>query len=159
MMATPTQIGLDPNWVVAAISLVALVVSGYALWVTKRNRRSEIEQALVQQRNGINIAFAEYHVRGPFAHLLEIKSEEMEAYTPKACLLFLQLNMLNDVYQHRKFLSKSSLASYESWAKRILSPWIHSDKHLLDVLKLIYATEDLMPKDVVAWLKNLIPAT
>lgn len=158
-MTTPTQTALDPNWVVAIISLVALTASLFALWMTRRNRRSEIEQALVQQRNAINMAFAEYEVKSPFAHLLEVKEQDINAFTPKVCLLFLQLNLINDAYQHRRLLPRSLLTSYETWATKILRPWISSDKQLIESLKLIYATDDLMPKDFVRWLKERIPVT
>lgn len=158
-MSAPSLLTVDPNWIAASVSLLALAVSAVALWLTRRNRRSEIEQALVQQRNAINLAFADHRVKGPFAHLLKIPDAELDVYVPKACLLFLQLNLLNDFYQHRELLPKASLASYESWAERILRPWIHSDVRLVDTLKLIYATEDLLPRDVVSWLKRLMPAT
>ena len=146
-------------WFAPAASVAAFLVSLVALFLTYRNKRADLEQALVRQRNDINLAFATHRVKGPFAYLVGVKDEELAAFIPKVCLLFLQLNLLNDAYQHRRLLARSALPSYETWAKRILSPWIHSDRHLLDSLKLVYATEDLMPKDFVAWLKVRIPAT
>ena len=158
-MGTTNQIAADPNWVAAIVACIALVVSLLALWMTRRNRQSEIEQAFVQQRNDINRAFADYNVKGPFAHLLGIEEEQLDKYIPKACLLFLQINLLNDVYQHRKLLPPGSLAAYDAWAGKILCPWIHSDKHLIETLKLIYATDDLMPRDFMVWMKERVPAT
>ena len=158
-MCFTSQIAVDPNWVAAIAASIALVVSLVALWNTRRNRQSELEQAFVQQRNDINRAFADYNVKGPFAHLLGIEEEHLDKYIPKACLLFLQINLLNDAYQHRKLLPRRSLAAYEAWAAKILFPWIHSDKHLVETLKLIYATDDLMSKDFVEWMKERVPAT
>lgn len=96
-MTTPAQAAVEPNWIAVIVASVALVVSVIAAWLTRRNKRSEIEQAFVHQRNEINLAFAEYQVKGPFAHLLGVKDEELETFIPKVCLLFLQLNLLNDV--------------------------------------------------------------
>ena len=150
---------IDPNWLAAFAAIFALAVSLLALWQTRRNRRSELEQAFVQQRNQINVAFAEHMVKGPFAHLLNVPDAELPVFIPKVCLLFLQLNLLNDVYQHRELLPLTSIASYDAWTRRILGPWIKSDKHLLDSLRYIYATEDLMPRDFVHWLKDRVALT
>ncbi|MBL0920286.1 MAG: hypothetical protein IBJ14_16415 [Hydrogenophaga sp.] len=154
---SPASSTYDPNWIAAVAAALALLISLFALWQARRNRRSELEQAFVHQRNEINLAFAEHMVKGPFAHLLGIPDDQLKEFIPKVCLFFLQLNLLNDVYQHRKLLPPSALASYETWSRQILAPWIKADKHLLDSLKHIYATEDLMPKDFVHWLKDRIP--
>ena len=148
---------IDPNWVSAIAAIAAFGLSIAALLITVRTRRSEIDHSLVQQRNEINVAFAEYEVRSPFAHLLSIPAQDIKDFTPKICLLFLQINLLHDVYQHRRWREKEALKAYETWARSILLPWIQSDPHLTAAIRKIYATDDLMPKAFVKWMQERMP--
>ncbi|MCI0560081.1 MAG: hypothetical protein MN733_16450 [Nitrososphaera sp.] len=150
---------LNPTWVIWVISLLSLAVSAFAYCYARRSRRSDVEHRLIQQRNAINDSFMKYEVKGPFAHLLKIPDEELKVYIPKAGLLFLQINLLEDVYQHQDILGEQRINAYTTWATKIVAPWIKCDKHLTEILKLIYATDDLMDKEFIVWLKSLIPIT
>ena len=146
----------NPAWLIALVALVSFATSIVTLLTVRRNKRSEIEHALAQQRDSINLAFAQYKVRSPFAHLVDVPEAELEVFTPKLCLFFLQLNHLNNAYLHRELLPSDHMPSYEAWIRNILGPWIQSDRHLVDSLRVIYETDDIMRKDFVDWLKPRI---
>jgi hypothetical protein len=78
-------------------------------------------------------------------------------FIPRTHLLFLQLNLLEDVYQNRTLLPYKKLTIHESWAKNILAPWINNDSNHIKVLTHIFQTNDIMNPDFVRWLKMLIP--
>jgi len=49
------------------------------------------------------------------------------------------------------------MKAYSKWAGTILRPWIEADEDLKKVFKLALASEDLMYKQFVTWLKEIIP--
>jgi hypothetical protein len=151
----------NPQWVAilvtGAVSVFALGVSLSNTLLGKRTRRAVIEQSLIKQRNDINEAFARHKVRGPFATILGIQDDELDQFIPRANLLFLQVNLLEDVYQNRKLLQLKRLQIHESWARNILYPWIKSDVHLVKIMQLIFKTNDVMDPGFVEWAKMLIP--
>ncbi len=100
-----------------------------------------------------------YGIRGPFATALAVPESELSAFVPKTGNLFLQINLLEDVFQHRDILDPKRVASYTVWATEVVHPWVMSDPNLQAVMRHIYRTNDLMDKDFVDWLKKLIPIT
>ena len=151
----------NPQWIAIiasiVVSVISAAVSGLSVIVNRRTRRTTIDQGLFKQRNDINESIMRNRVRGPFATLLKIKDDELNEFIPRTGALFLQLNLLEDVYQHRMQLKLAKLQSYESLAINILTPWIMGDPHLVQVLQLIFKTNDLMDRNFVTWVKMLIP--
>lgn len=150
----------NPAWyaiAISSLSIISLAVSIIALRNSRRSARASVEQSFIRQRNEINEAFMRHSVRGPFAAHLGISDEQLKHYIPKAGLLFLQINLLEDVYQHRDVINKKTLNSYKTWATKIVKPWIQGDDHLRKTLMLAYATDDLMDPQFVNWLKGVIP--
>jgi hypothetical protein len=151
----------NPQWVAivvtAAVSILSLAFTLSTIGLSRRTRRAVLEQSLIKQRNDINEAFARYTVRGPFATVLGIPDDELKQFIPRTHLLFLQLNLLEDVYQNRQLLQYKRLTIHEGWAKNILAPWINSDPNLIKVVKHIYQTNDIMDPGFIIWLKTLIP--
>lgn len=158
MMSFIQSVGAD--WFAVIVAVLALSVSAYNFRQMMTTRESILLQSFISQRNAINIAFAEFKVKGPFAHHLQIRKDDLEEFIPKICLLFLQINLMNDVFSNRKNLSsrnrRAYLEAYDSWAKNIVGPWIKGDPQLVEALKLIYATDDILPADFVDWLKKRI---
>ena len=151
----------NPQWVAilvtATISVFALGVTLANTLLNKRTRRAVIEQSLIKQRNDINEGFARYKVKGPFATILGIKDDELEQFIPRINLLFLQMNLLEDVYQNRQLLPLKRLRIHESWAHHILYPWIKSDPNLVRVMQHVFKTNDIMDPGFIVWAKVLIP--
>jgi hypothetical protein len=151
----------NPQWVAlfvtAAISISSLGIALSVPLLNKRTRRATIEQSLIKQRNDINEAFAKYKVRGPFATLLQIPDDELQDFIPRTHLLFLQMNLLEDVYQNRQLLPYKRLQIHRSWAQKILYPWIMSDAQSVKVVQHIFKTNDIMDPSFIIWAKTLIP--
>jgi hypothetical protein len=148
----------NPVWLLVVLSVASAILSVYNLALIRRNKRSDLEHSFVQQRDAINLAFATHNVRSPFAERLQIPDEELREFSGRIGLFFLQINHLNDAYQHRTMLPSGHMVAYESWLKNILGPWILSHRHTAEALRVIYETNDIMPPDFVQWLKDRLRA-
>ena len=146
----------NPGWYALALSLLSIAVSTWALYHARTSAAASVDHSFVQQRNDINKAIMRHSLKGPFATILNIPDNELETFVPKVGVLFLHLNLLEDVYQNKHMVNKRRMASYERWAKNIITPWVMSDKHLQAVIKLVYHSNDLMDKKCVDWLKQMI---
>ena len=98
-----------------------------------------------------------HNVLGPYALRLQIQDDRLEEFTKKAVALLHHINLLREVFQHRRILGKKFVESYEVWADVMIRPWIEEDDELRRVLALFIRSESFVRQDFLEWLKKLFP--
>jgi hypothetical protein len=152
----PTPWYLNPSWYALAVSLISVAFAMWAaFFVSRRATRASVEQGLIKYRND-NDAIVRHVVKGPFATALSVPKGQLAEFVPKVGVLFLHVNLLEYVYQHRDVLGDQKVSAYTRWAANIVNPWITSDSTLQDVMRRIYSTSDIMDEEFVQWLKQFI---
>jgi hypothetical protein len=148
------------DWIAIAALMVsggALIVSLFSFRNSKRTSKSEIERGLVTLSNEINEAFARHRVQSPFAHRLKIAPKNLLTFSKKATLLFLHINRLKYVHQHKDILDQTTIDSVEDWAVNIVQPWVQADEDLKNIWKLECESRERLDRPFTEWLKRLIP--
>lgn len=148
----------DWSYLTYAFSIIALFVSCLAYRHSKQSRRSSIFTELTQQANIINEAIVRYNIRGPYAVLLNIKSnDDIEKFESLGAVFFHHINLLNMVYRNRKYLGKEVESAYKDWVNTIFRPWLESDQKLIEIWDLTRKSRDLLGKDFIEWLEPQLP--
>lgn len=145
------------------LAIVAIVISVGALVVNilshlrgKRQNKISVGQRLIDRAYEINEGFIEHKVKSPYAFAKGLADARALEYTPKAVMLLHQLNLLGDVYQHRDILDNKVFESYEHWARRVVSPWVHHDNDLKDAWNTFKGEERTAETEFKVWISELI---
>ena len=139
------------------ISILSLFVSLLSFLTSRRATKANVEQRLFERSIQLNEALVRHNVLGPYALRLQIQDDRLEEFTKKAVALLHHINLLREVFQHRRILGKKFVESYEVWADVMIRPWIEEDDELRRVLALFIRSESFVRQDFLEWLKKLFP--